>query len=484
MLRSEGYTDMAGELVLVIDDSPTITKVVQLVLTKAGYQVDTAPDGEAGLAAVRAKRPDLILLDFVMPRMNGYQFCRELVADPKLRDIPVVLMSAKGDQVGERFVKVMGIVDYITKPFSPEAITAVVQHTITKYGPAGGADEDNPSLVTGEDLSATDDADKTHARSAALSQLRSAISDVVSARVAALFALAESSKDDDAKVATDAAAISEAARTALDDAALARMMSAVDLGLFGDGTPGLRGDLRVVPLAEVLQLLDVQEQSGVLTVERSGARVDIYFRRGRVDQAVADGVPEEFLLGRFVLDAELMQRADFESFLESRSSKSGANQRLIGSALVKLGLLAEADLKACLTRQSSELIYEILRWRHGRFRFAAGLELPPSVIDAALGLDVEAVLMEGYRRVDEWHLIERAIDNFDVVFLRNEDSVAQMGRGRLTREELAVLELVNGKNTVKDIIRKSRMGSFEVSKMLYRLLSIKLVRRRVLPVAV
>ena len=59
-----------------------------------------------------------------------------------------------------------------------------------------------------------------------------------------------------------------------------------------------------------------------------------------------------------------------------------------------------------------------------------------------------------------------------------------MGRGRLTREEVTVLELVNGKNTVKEIIRRSRMGSFEVSKMLYRLLSIKLVRQRVQPVAV
>jgi len=472
---------MAGELVLVIDDSPTITKVVQLVLTKAGYQVHTAVDGEAGLEAVRAQRPDLILLDFVMPRMNGYQFCRELVADPKLRDIPVVLMSAKGDQVGERFVKVMGIVDYITKPFSPEAITAVVQHTITKYGLAGGPDDDNPSLVTGEDLSATDEADRTYARNAALAELRGKITDVVSTRVAALVALAESARDPDAVISTDAAAIAEATRTALDDASLNKMMSSIDLGLFGEGTPGLRGDLRVVPLAEVLQLLDVQEQSGVLTVERSGARVDIYFRRGRVDQAIAEGVPEEFLLGRFVLDAELVQRADFESFLESRAQ---SNQRLLGQALLKLGLLGDADLKACLTRQSSELIYEILRWRHGRFRFATGVELPAFVIDAALGLDVEAVLMEGYRRVDEWHLIERAIDNFDVVFLRNEDSVAQMGRGRLTREELAVLELVNGKNSVKEIIRKSRMGSFEVSKMLYRLLSIKLVRRRVLPVAV
>src|SRR5437764_11090583 len=171
---------MAGELVLVIDDSPTITKVVQLVLTKAGYQISTAADGELGLQAVRAQRPDLILLDFVMPRMNGYQFCRELTADPALRDIPVILMSAKGDQVGERFVKVMGIVDYITKPFSPEAITAVVQHTIGKYaGP--GHEDDNPSLVTGEDLAATDDADRAHARTAAPDQLRRQICDVVGA---------------------------------------------------------------------------------------------------------------------------------------------------------------------------------------------------------------------------------------------------------------------------------------------------------------
>jgi len=466
---------MAGELVLVIDDSPTITKVVQLVLMKAGYQVQTAADGEQGLASVRAQRPNLILLDFVMPRMNGYQFCRELAADAKLRDIPVILMSAKGDQVGERFVKVMGIVDYITKPFSPEAITAVVQHTIGKYG-GPGVEEEHPSLVTGEDLSATDDADRTHAKTAALSSLRGQISEIVSARLT----LENAGTQEGAKL--DTGAITSALKAALDDAVLTRVIAGIDLGLFGEGVPGLRGDLRVVPLAEVLQLLDVQEQSGVLTVERSGAKVEIYFRRGRVDQAMAEGVPDEFLLGRFVTDAELMTAADFESFLSSRALSGGS--KLLGQQLMKLGHIAEPDLKACLVRQSSELIYEILRWRHGRFRFSAGMELPPPVIDAALGLDVEAVLMEGYRRVDEWHLIERAIDNFDVVFLRNEDSVAQMGRGRLTREELAVLEAVNGKNTVKDIIRKSRMGSFEVSKMLYRLLSIKLVRRRVLPVAV
>ena len=69
---------MAGEIVLVIDDSPTILKVVQLVLTKEGYNVVTASDGDEGIEVAKATRPQVILLDFVMPKMNGYQVCRAL----------------------------------------------------------------------------------------------------------------------------------------------------------------------------------------------------------------------------------------------------------------------------------------------------------------------------------------------------------------------------------------------------------------------
>jgi hypothetical protein len=175
-----------------------------------------------------------------------------------------------------------------------------------------------------------------------------------------------------------------------------------------------------------------------------------------------------------------MSKEDLEGFLASRPAQSP----MIGAQLVKLGYLSEGELKGALRQQTSELIYEALRWSFGRFAFTRSRELPHVAVDAALGLDLEGILMEGFRRVDEWHLIEREVDDFAMVFLRNEDAVAQMGRGRLTREELAVLELVNGKNTVKEIVRASRMGSFEVSKMLYRLLSIKLIRRRVMPVAV
>jgi DNA-binding response OmpR family regulator len=484
---------LPGETVLVIDDSPTILKVVQLVLTKAGFTVATAADGEAGLEAARTAKPDMILLDFVMPRMNGYQVCRTLASEAGLKDIPVVLMSAKGDQVGERFVKVMGIVDYITKPFSPEAITAVVQHTIAKYGTRRPEDQTRPLIEGANDLSASEN--EKNAREAEgerkkiIEEIRETLSAVVGNRVAGLLALADAAKGPGetegasaGKVPTDASAIAEATRAALDDETLSQVFSALRPGMFDAAgeEPVLTGDLRVVPIAEVLQLLQVQGQSGVLSVSRAKGKVEVYFRQGKIDLAAAAGVSDEFLLGRFIVDSQLMSKADLDAFLKSRPPGS----KLLGGQLVKLGYISEMELRQSIGKQTSELIYEILRWNFGRFAFRATRDLPPVAVDAALGLDVEGILMEGFRRVDEWHLIEREIDNFDIVFLRNEDAVAQMGRGRLTRDELSILELVNGKNSVKEIIRQSRMGSFDVSKMLYRLLSIKLIRRRVMPVAV
>ncbi|MBI4509563.1 MAG: response regulator [Deltaproteobacteria bacterium] len=470
---------MPGETVLVIDDSPTILKVVQLVLTKAGFQVHVAPDGEAGLAAAHDAKPDMILLDFVMPKMNGYQVCRALAGDEALKDVPVVLMSAKGDQVGERFVKVMGIVDYITKPFSPEAITAVVQHTIAKYVRRSGQDglavieggEPGRPLIQGnEPPPEEEEGDRGGSATTREGARTQAIAEVREVLVGKL-----SQKLDPTQVA-------EAAQVLLDDAFMGELLTKA-VPVFEQpktGEPALQGDLKIIPIAEVLQLLHAQSQAGILQVQRASAAVDVFFRQGKIDLAAARGVSEEFLLGRFILESQVMTKQDLDAFLKSRTPGS----KLLGDQLVKLGYLSEGELRRAIVRQTCELIYEILRWNHGRFAFTSTRDLPPVAVQAALGLDIEEILMEGFRRVDEWHLIEREIENFDLVFLRNEDAVTQMGRGRLTREELAVLELVNGKNSVKEIVRQSRMGSFDVSKMLYRLLSIKLIRRRVMPVAV
>ena len=471
--------------VLVIDDSPTILKVVQLVLSKAGFEVVLAEGGEEGIQIAQETLPDLILLDFVMPQMNGYQVCRALSADEDLQGIPVVLMSAKGDQVGERFVKVMGIVDYITKPFSPEAITAVVQHTIEKYGTG-----DSTGQTTGNSVESDTEAglrsakEGKAAKEQALSDLRARIAQAISPPLANLLSLAQAASEDEgpnSAIDIDREAIEEAASKVLSDPLLTKLFfESQPIFERAQMGPSLEGDARIVLIAEVLQLLDAQQQCGILQITRGEAKIEVFFRDGRVDLAMAAHVADEYLLGRYLVEADLIAPEDLNGFLESRRS-GGA---LMGGQLVKLGYISDSELAQALQQQTRELVYEMLRWSFGHFHFTRTRELPEAAEQAALSLEVEGILMEGFRRVDEWHLIEREINDFEMVFLRNEDAVAQMGRGRLTREELAVLELVNGKNTVKELIRESRMGSYEVSKMLYRLLSIKLIRKRVKPVAV
>src|SRR3954468_17819798 len=119
--------------VLVVDDSPTILKVVSAILARHGYEPAVAKDGLAGIELLKkGTKFDLVLLDFVMPRMNGYQFCRELRSNPAHRALPVVLMSAKGDKIRGQFVQQTGAVDAITKPFDARALVAVIEGALAK----------------------------------------------------------------------------------------------------------------------------------------------------------------------------------------------------------------------------------------------------------------------------------------------------------------------------------------------------------------
>jgi len=106
---------MSGETILVVDDSPTICKLVELSLTKAGYRVETARTGEAGIQAAQARKPDLILLDFLLPDLKGDDVCRAISANMALENIPVIVMSAKGEEIGECFSVMPNVVNIMAR---------------------------------------------------------------------------------------------------------------------------------------------------------------------------------------------------------------------------------------------------------------------------------------------------------------------------------------------------------------------------------
>jgi CheY-like chemotaxis protein len=119
-----------GATVLSIDDSPTILRLVEMILSQAGFTVHTATDGPAGIEAAKRLRPDLILVDFIMPGMNGFQVCKALRDSPDTAEIPIVLVSSKGEAVGEQFVDSLQIQHYLTKPFQPEQLVSEVQRIL------------------------------------------------------------------------------------------------------------------------------------------------------------------------------------------------------------------------------------------------------------------------------------------------------------------------------------------------------------------
>ena len=118
---------MAIETVLVIDDSPTDQHVISGYLKNHGITVLTASDGEQGIGLARSQLPDLILMDVVMPGMNGFQATRRLNRDPATRTIPVIIVSSKGEVTDKVWGMRQGAVGYLTKPVTENDLMKTIR---------------------------------------------------------------------------------------------------------------------------------------------------------------------------------------------------------------------------------------------------------------------------------------------------------------------------------------------------------------------
>ena len=126
---------MSKKYILVVDDDPDLVETVGMMLESKGCEVGKAYDGVEGEESIKQRRPALVILDVMMPRKDGYVLCGELKADPKTRDIPVVLLTAVGEAVpSTRYSHADGMAteadDYIPKPIDTEGLWGVVSNLI------------------------------------------------------------------------------------------------------------------------------------------------------------------------------------------------------------------------------------------------------------------------------------------------------------------------------------------------------------------
>jgi CheY-like chemotaxis protein len=465
--------------ILVVDDSNTIRRVVCGILERHGFDPTSAANGQLAVEALTAaEQPfDLVLLDFVMPKMNGFQFCRAIRAREEWKRLPVLLMSAKTDRIREQFVQQTGAIDAITKPFDAQALIAAIENALRRV--ASGQVINAPPLVLDEsDIPLS-------TRSPALREdnaIRARVSADFAAQIGYVLApiiarLPPSALGDEARIVE-----ALASRLAQDELAqLARSVRGIELG--DKSSVVLGGNLGAIPIGAVLQLLQLEAQTGTLVVWNSDSEITIHMRGGLVDLVQSRGAGDEFRIGRFFLEEGLVTEEELEDMVRSAknppaSGPSSKPARLLGDMLVEAGRVSETQLKDALTKQSSELIYELLRWQAGRFEFKQGATSNLAE-RARLAMPVASIVMEGFRRVDEWRVIEARLGSFDQVLLPDPASVESIGGGKsLARSEQSVLDAIDGERTVREVIAASHMSSFDACRILFQLIEARLVRRR------
>jgi len=122
--------------VLIVEDEPPLVELLSYNLEKAGFQAQVARDGDEALLAVEERRPDLVLLDWMLPYVSGIEICRRIRRNPETRDLPIILLTARGEEDDRIRGLDAGADDYVVKPFSPSELVARVRAVLRRTRPA------------------------------------------------------------------------------------------------------------------------------------------------------------------------------------------------------------------------------------------------------------------------------------------------------------------------------------------------------------
>src|ERR1700752_829927 len=137
---------VSSKRILVVEDEKDVVDLLTLNLRKAGgFVISTASDGASGLAKARAEKPDFIILDLMLPKMPGLEVCKLLKSDPPTRHIPILMLTARAEEVDRIVGLEFGADDYVTKPFSPREVILRINAILRR----GTAEENDDRLAAG-----------------------------------------------------------------------------------------------------------------------------------------------------------------------------------------------------------------------------------------------------------------------------------------------------------------------------------------------
>ncbi|MFZ3091150.1 MAG: DUF4388 domain-containing protein [Nitrospirota bacterium] len=449
--------------ILAMDDSPTVQKLLKMVLEEEGYEVISASDGIEGIDKARKERPALILIDFIMPKMNGYQVCKIIKEDPELKDIPIILVTSKGDEVGGKFVKMLGITEYLTKPFQPNDLISKIGEIVSRNSSlkdiaikSQKTAEDMPSASAnniGEGISINEIVEPLISEPELREKKGEGAENIVELVIREVM---------DEVISYITETLPDLLREKILKVRMDNTEDAVELN---KKNILLHGNLSVFRFPDVLQLIGIQKLTGCLSLLSGENKVNIYLRNGRiVFVSFWDDINDA--LGDVLVNAGKLSRVQLQHFLKERYN--------FKEVLINKRLITLEELRDLVKGYTEESMYKLFSWMKGSFHFSDEL-MPREIEDIVTELSTNDIILEGVRRVDEWQLINKKIGDHDAVLKKFITNAEELGEITLSDRELEILHLVDGKRDINSIIKESHMSEFEVCKILYVLLTANLL---------
>ncbi len=423
--------------VLYFDPNPTTARLATAGLRLAGYRVFVAGSKTEAVEQCEAHGPggdgsiDVLLLDTASSPALSATVLKALVLVPGASELPGVLLVSRANPTP--FPGAEGLPS-LKRPFTTPALLKVLREAV-----------DAPPTTLDQVAQRTGDE--------ALAQLERTLAEHFPTL----------QPDPDALRALHSA-----------------LIAAAQLPTPSAGV-SLQADLESTRLESLLAMLEDQAARGVLEIHHDGALARLHIDRGRIRMAEITGSRDEDLrLGRFVVEAGFLS----DETLERVATGANPQGKLLGERLLEDEHLRRGELGRVLINQAIEIACHVTTWRTGRASFAVLDELHP-LARAATGraeLRISDALLEALRREASRAEMGPHMPHVDEVYIRNDAEVARTGRNGFAREELGILENLNGRNSVKDVARKTRTGTFAVASILYRLDRARLVHRRRAPI--
>jgi DNA-binding response OmpR family regulator/curved DNA-binding protein CbpA len=415
--------------VLIVDDDRATQRMLSDALTKQGFTVTVERDGEWALKSFEKKSFDAVLLDILLPAINGYEVARKMRSLPKGRKTPIIMISGvyKNALHQKEAVQKHGAFAFIEKPMRLDALYQTLKAALGDRYPRPQREQPPPPPVD------EDDEEKTG----------EFMADPVAREEVTMV-------NQQLKKASSATSTNSAYQS-------------------------VKGDFEKRSFAEVLAEIFRWRATGALLLKRDKVKKIVFFKDG-VPQSIKSNSLSE-CLGRVMVDEKMISMTECEESLKRMKS----SKRQQGTVLIEMGCISPHNLQYALQTQMQKKLFDIFGWDTGEFQFNPTAEPPPDVIN--LGMTTAQIIHEGVRRYYDERRLRRWFGNgVEAMYVHPSDQpLYVLQDAGLGEDERALLQAVDGHKTVATLRALALFNLLETDRLLFAMKCAQMIELREKP---